>query len=281
MEKYNILEIINIGKDYLEKNNIESPRLVIEILLADMLNIQRIDLYSQYDKPIVQDEVSKLNEMMKRAANSEPIQHILGKVHFMNLELKINKNALIPRPETEELVSKVIERIDGKENVQNVLDIGTGSGCIALALADEYPEKNIYGVDISKEALFLAIENRDKLQSTAKFKLIDILIEQPKMKFDYIISNPPYIPKDEYMNLDENVRLFDPLGSLTDGSDGLTFYRSFAHLFKDILAPQGSFALEIGHNQKEALEEIFKEYYDVEFEKDMSGKNRFVFGKLK
>jgi release factor glutamine methyltransferase len=280
-KQYSVIDVINIGKDYLSKHNIESPRLVAEILLSNLLGVSRLDLYTQYDKPIMQEEVDKLNEMMKRAAQNEPVQHIVGKIDFMDISLCVSSSALIPRPETEELVSMVAEKINANLQFQNILDIGTGSGCIALALADKCTGRNVFGIDIDKKALALAIQNRDDLNSTAKFKLLDILVEKPKMQFDYIISNPPYISYKEYQGLDENVKGFEPQDALTDGADGLTFYRSFAQLFKEILVPDGEFALEIGYNQRDAIMEIFREDYDISIEKDISGNDRFVFGKFK
>jgi len=276
--KYSIIKAIELGTQYLERKNIESPRLLTEIFLTEILNCSRMNLYANFDKPISDNEIERLNLMMRKSANNEPYQYILGYTQFCNLKIDVQPGVLIPRPETEELVELVINRIRLNSNIQNILDIGTGSGCIALALSSAFPQKNIYGIDIEKDALNIAIKNRDRLGLNAKFKLLDILTEKPKMKFDCIISNPPYIPLTDYTNLDLNVKNFEPKSALTDGGDGLNFYRSFAELMPDILDNNGFFAFEIGDTQANEVKNIFSKQFNIDIIFDICGKERFVFG---
>lgn len=282
MEKtWRIIDVINWGNDYFCKHNIESPRLLIDLLVCDVLQIQRFELYLNYDKPLSKDELLILNSYVKRAAANEPFQYILGKTPFLDLTINVNSSVLIPRPETEELADSIIKRIQNQPEIIEILDIGTGSGCLAIALAKAFPEKNVYGIDVSLEAIKTAKDNNLINDSNAKFKFMNILKEVPQKIFDCIISNPPYIELNIYENLDKNVLNFEPRISLTDDSDGLTFYRRFSEIFPVILSPNGFFALEYGDNMQNAVSGLFESNFKLEIIKDFAGKERFVFGSLK
>jgi release factor glutamine methyltransferase len=282
MEKtWRIIDVINWGNDYFCKHNIESPRLLIDLLVCDVLQIQRFELYLNYDKTLSKDELLILNSYVKRAAANEPFQYILGKTPFLDLTINVNSSVLIPRPETEELADSIIKRIQNQPEIIEILDIGTGSGCLAIALAKAFPEKKVYGIDVSLDAIKTAKDNNLINYSNAKFKYMNILKEVPQKIFDCIISNPPYIELNLYENLDKNVLNFEPRISLTDDSDGLTFYRRFSEIFPVILSPNGFFALEYGDNMQYAISELFESNFKLEIIKDFAGKERFVFGSLK
>ncbi len=282
MEKiWRIIDVINWGTDYFCKHNIESPRLLIDLLICDVLQIQRFELYLSFDKPLSKDELTLLNSYVKRAAANEPFQYILGKTPFMDLEIKVNPSVLIPRPETEELADLVIKRLQDRPDIVDILDIGTGSGCLAISLSRSFPEKNVYGIDVSVDALKTAKGNAELNNTNAKFKLMDILTEIPLKKFDLIISNPPYITQQLYENLDKNVIVYEPKISLTDFSDGLTFYRRFAEIFPSILSENGLFAMEFGDDMQNAIIELFKNNFETTIHKDFADKERFIFGSLK
>jgi len=282
MEKiWRIIDLINWGNDYFCKHNIESPRLLIELLVCDVLQMERFELYLSFDKPLSKNELATLNSYVKRAAVNEPFQYIIGHTPFLNLNLQVNPSVLIPRPETEELADLVIKRLHERSDINDILDIGTGSGCLAISLSKEFPEKNIYGIDISIEALRTAKENAEYNYTNAKFKIMDILCDIPQKEFDLIISNPPYISKELYENLDMNVLNHEPKISLTDCSDGLTFYKRFADIFPKILSKKGVFALEFGDDMQSDISAFFEMDFDIEILQDFVGKDRFIFGSLK
>ncbi|MEI6090319.1 MAG: peptide chain release factor N(5)-glutamine methyltransferase [bacterium] len=282
MEKiWRIIDVINWGNDYFCKHNIESPRLLIELLICDVLQIERFELYLNFEKPFKAMELATLNAYVKRAAANEPFQYILGKTPFLDVTIAVNPSVLIPRPETEELASLILTRLQERTDIIDVLDIGTGSGCLAISLAKEFPEKNIYGIDVSIDALKTAKENNEINQTNAKFKIMNILNDIPQKKFDCIVSNPPYIAQNIYENLDKNVLDYEPKVSLTDCSDGLTFYKRFAEIFPNILSADGFFALEYGDNMQNDIAVLFEKNFELEIIKDFANKERFIFGSFK
>ena len=188
---WRIIDIINWSKDYLEKNNIDSPRLTIELMLTHVLEIERIKLYTDYDKPLSDKELSTIKSMIQQRIKRFPLQYILGQVEFLGRKFIVNQNVLIPRPETEELVDLVNRENDKLQNY-TILDIGTGSGCIALSLAKEFVNSTITALDNSTSALKVAKQNSIDLEvENVKFIYADILATEPKLKYDIIISNPP------------------------------------------------------------------------------------------
>jgi release factor glutamine methyltransferase len=274
-----VIDVINRGTDYLKKHNISSPRLNIELLLCNLLNIDRISIYTNFDKPLKEEELAILREGLLRLKNSEPIDYVTGRRIFMDLELEVNPSVLIPRPETEMLITKA-RKIIPKEKKIEILDIGTGSGCIALQLAKEYPEAKVYAIDVMQESLNTAKNNAKKNNiENVGFKKTDILNEVIDYKFDYIFSNPPYIPTQEYLSLEKNVLEYEPETALNGGVDGLKFYKRFADIFKTILKKDGAFFLEIGAGQKESISQIFSEKrFKLQFEKDFSDIYRICIG---
>ncbi|MFC2130335.1 peptide chain release factor N(5)-glutamine methyltransferase [Bacteroidota bacterium] len=281
-QQWTIIDIVNWTTDYFSNKGIESPRLNIELMLCSVLNISRVEVYTQYDKPLKDIELSVIRDMILKRADGMPLQYILGKTGFLGLDILLNDSVMIPRPETELLVQKVLDDIGDKREKLSILDIGTGSGCIALALAVRLPLAYILAVDSSYFALMTAKNNASNLAVTnINFNQCDILKEIPsKEKFDIVVSNPPYIPMNEYEKLDIGVKRYEPKNALTDGSDGLTFYKRIAQILPELLKPDGKFYFEIGYNQKESVMEIFQSHaYVLDFYDDYSGIPRILKGR--
>jgi release factor glutamine methyltransferase len=256
-DKWTLLKMVKWCTDFFQKKGIDSPRLTIELLLCKLLNIQRIDIYTNFEKPLLPEELRELKSMIKRRVSREPLQYILGKVNFCGLEIIVNEDVLIPRPETEFLVETI--KLQFKKEVSfDMLDIGTGSGCISIALAKHFRNANIASVDVSEKALSIASKNAEKAEvQNIKFNKFDVLSEHIDTKYDLIVSNPPYISKDEHSQLQPEITQYEPTYALTDGGDGLAFYKRYAEIFDDIIKPNGKMFLEIGYGQKKDIEDIF------------------------
>ncbi len=276
---WRIIDIINWSKDYLEKNNIDSPRLTIELMLTHVLEIERIKLYTDYDKPLSDSELSTIKSMIQQRIKRFPLQYILGQVEFMGRKFIVNQNVLIPRPETEEIVARIIKENDNKSDFK-ILDIGTGSGCIAISLAKEFNHSTITAIDNSTSALKVAKQNSIDLEvENVKFVYADILTTEPKLKYDIIVSNPPYVSTSEMDEIEPELS-FEPNSALTDSSDGLEFYRRFVTIFKNILSIEGVFYLELNSFLAEEIQELFSKEYRVELINDLFDKPRILKGRL-
>ena len=271
------------GEDYFKNHNIESPRLTMELILCEVLNYRRIDLYLNFDRPLKLPELDKLHNYILLAGKQVPLQYIFGKTQFLGLCLLIDKRALIPRPETEILAKIAIDYIV-KSDFQNlnILDIGTGSGCIAVAIAYYLKEKqiryNIDAIDISADTLDLAKENAKKYNlDNIEFQLLDILKEDISLqKYNCIVSNPPYIPLNNYQKLDTKILKYEPQPALTDFADGLTFYKKFRELIPT-MQDGAMMILEIeGDNTQDLLNIFQKQNCNIEIIKDFAGIDRIL-----
>jgi release factor glutamine methyltransferase len=256
-----VLEAIQKSADFLTKKGIESARLHAELLLAHQLKLPRMKLYLNFDRVLTAPETDGLRELIKRRAAREPLQHITGSTHFCGHEIAVNRHALIPRPETE-----LLAEFGGKflatcpASPVTVLDFGTGTGCIAIALAANCPNAKITALDISADALALARQNAEtnKVSERIEFSCGDgFAAFNAKTPFDLIISNPPYIATAEIATLEPEVKDFDPIGALDGGADGLDFYRRFAAEAKPFLKPEGKLMVEFGDGQAEDIKKIF------------------------
>jgi release factor glutamine methyltransferase len=279
-----VLEAINLSSEYLMKKGIESPRFNAEMLLAHVLNSKRLNLYLAFDKPLREEELSEYRELLKRRSRFEPLQYILGSVEFFGLKFKVNSSVLIPRPETEILIESIIE-FNGN-NPAEILDIGTGSGNIAVSLAKNLPQLNITAIDISEDAINLACENI-KLNEVRNVRLIQYDILNPDMelfkgKFDIIVSNPPYVSSEEFPNLAPELKVYEPKDALTDFSDGLKFYREISHSAKILLKPEGKIFFEMGKGLHENVKEILEKngFKKIQIKKDLQNIERVIFGEL-
>ena len=268
-----VLDVIQATTPFFQKNGVESPRLNIEHLLAHVLGKKRMELYMEFDRPLGDQELEPLRALVKRRASGEPLQHLLGTAEFHGRTFFCDKRALVPRPETEQLCEIVLA--GGK--AQRVLDVGTGSGVIALTLAAEWPDALVEAVDISDAALALARENaaRLSLAERVRFSRSDLLAEVSG-EFDLIVANLPYIDTAEIAQLAREVR-HDPLAALDGGACGLELFQRFIPQAARHL--RGRLALEIGHDQTGALTELLAahNFQDIRPQTDYQGRNRFLF----
>jgi release factor glutamine methyltransferase len=270
-----VLEGIQKSTEFLAKKEVESPRLQAELLLAHVLKMPRMKLYLNFERALTEPETSTFRELVKRRARREPLQHIIGSTSFCGFEIAVNRHVLVPRPETELLADAgwtFLSTLNSQSST--ALDFGTGSGCIAIALAAKSPTAKITALDISADALNLAQQNASKNNVAERIEFIpgdgfQALLgraapraplsasNDTAFSFDLIISNPPYIPTAEIATLDPEVRDYDPRGALDGGTDGLDFYRRLATEALPFLKPGGKIMLEFGDGQGEAVRNIF------------------------
>ena len=253
IKAWRIIDIIKWGEDYFKTRGFENPKQEIEWLLCDLLGLKRIDLYVKFEEKINDYKLNKLKGWIKRRLNREPLQYITGETEFYGLKFKTTPQALIPRPETERLVDITLDCIANNSEAK-ILEIGTGTGCVSIAISNRRPKVNIVSLDISKEALELAKINAELNNcKNIKFLQMDFLMDFPEEKFDIIISNPPYIPEKEIKDIMPEVKNYEPRIALTDNEDGLTFYHRIAKKAKNLIATKGLIVLEVGlgdHPQK-------------------------------
>ena len=278
---WKIIQLIEWTSNYFNKHGIESYRLKTELLLSHLLNCTRLNLYRDFDKPLTDSELSQFKMLIKRVLNHEPLQMIIGKVSFVNIEVFVDSSSIVPRPETEFLTAMIIAELKNGKNLK-ILDIGTGSGCIALSIAKAFPNAEITAVDISASAIRLAEKNM--LHNDIKnvtFYNCDVSDDCIEGQYDIIVSNPPYIEFEEYEKLEKEVKNWEPANALTDNGDGLSFYRRFAEVFPRLLSKHGKFYLEIGWGQSEAIKEIFSKHtFTINITTDANDIPRYVRGKI-
>ena len=260
-----VLEAIQRSTEFLAKKGVDSPRLQTELLLAHLLQRPRMQLYLNFARELTPPEVEGFRELVKRRGQREPLQHILGSTSFCGLEIAVNRHVLVPRPETELLAERgwtFLNQLSAPNSQPlTALDFGTGSGCLAIALASKCPTAQIHAIDVSPEALALARENaaRHGLADRIQFRHGDGLAAVPAgMRFDLMISNPPYIPSAEIATLQPEVRDYDPRGALDGGPEGLDYYRRLAAESAPYLKSGGRLMLEFGDGQVERVREILQ-----------------------
>jgi release factor glutamine methyltransferase len=267
-----VLESIQKSTEFLAKRDLESPRLQAELLLAHVLKMPRMKLYLNFERALTEHETDALRQFVKRRGLREPLQHIIGSTSFCGFEIAVDRRALVPRPETELLAELGWTFLSSLSAGQAALDVGTGTGCIAIALSAKCADARITAVDASADALALANENArtNNVASRIDFLHGDSFKTLPAgARFNLIISNPPYIPTAELETLQPEVRDFDPRTALDGGTDGLDFYRMFATQAGPHLKPHGKIMLELGDGQAEAVRKLFEnENWIVEAVKD-------------
>ncbi|MCB0751592.1 MAG: peptide chain release factor N(5)-glutamine methyltransferase [Ignavibacteriae bacterium] len=278
-----ILNAVELSTDYLNSKGVESPRLNAEILLANILDCKRMDLYLKFDQPLTKDETTKYRESISRRGKREPLQYIIGKVEFYGLDFLVNPNVLIPRQETEILIDTVLSQVD-KEIKLGILDIGTGSGNITISLLKHLPNSIFTSLDKSEEAIKTAKNNAilNGLENNIDFIIKDFNNYElnGNEKFDVIVSNPPYIKLQEYSTLDKELLNYEPKDALTDNNDGFSFYKLISEKADSILNEKGKIFFEVGINQAEKVREIMVQnnFSNIKFAKDYLGINRVVYG---
>jgi release factor glutamine methyltransferase len=275
-----VLEGLQSTTGYFKKRSIESPRLNAEYLFAHALGCKRIDLYLQFERALDEAELAPLRAFVRRRGQGEPLQHLLGTVEFCGHIFACDKRALVPRPETEQLVELIIS--DFRFQIANLrmLDVGTGSGVIALSLAAKFPEAKVLATDISEDALALARENAERLGINRVRFMGGDLLQDIEGTFELIIANLPYIAIAERPTLSREV-LHDPDLALFAGKQGDGLIRTLIATAPARLAPNGLLALEIGINQADTLAALLsaKNYHDITMKNDYSGVTRFLFAR--
>lgn len=277
------LDIFNKSVEYLKKNGVPSALVDTEYIFSEVLKVSRNTLKYSMSREIKEEDKNKIREMlMLRAKNRKPLQYILGEWEFYGLPFKVRENILIPRPDTEILVEQCIQLMREIEE-PNILDIGSGSGAISIAIANELKSSSVTGVDINEDAIKLANENKvlNKVENVnfMKSDLFEKLDED--FKYDLIVSNPPYITKDEYETLMPEVKNFEPKNALTDLGDGLYFYREISKKAEAYLKDTGYLAFEIGYKQAKDVSKILEDnnFAILSVVKDYGGNDRVVLAK--
>jgi release factor glutamine methyltransferase len=274
-----VLEVLQATTAFFKKHDIENPRLNAEHLLAHVLGRKRIELYLDFERKLTETELTPLRDLVKRRSEGEPLQHLLGTVEFCGHVFLCDKRAMVPRPETEELVEFLKSEIQDPKS--EIVDVGTGSGVIALSLAAEFPEMRVLAVDVSDDALALAQENAARLTLSTRVQFLKSrLLENIEGAFDLIVANLPYISTQDRPTLSREV-LHDPEIALFAGARGDELVRELIDQAPSRLRPGGMMALEIGLGQSEALLSVLteKNYRDICSKNDYNGVTRFLFAR--
>ncbi len=282
MNQPTLLEILNKTSDFFKSKGIENYRLDAQLILGHVLNLSRMDLYLNFDRPLTQEEISISREAVKRRSSREPLQHILGKTPFRNIELKVDKRCLVPRRETELIVDHVIESSKKiPKDVIRVIDVGTGTGAIGLSVALELEKANVVMSDVSKDALALATENlkSQELKNIPEILESNLLSEfLQKEPFDIVVSNPPYIPKSDINKLEPEVKNWDPEIALVGGEKGWEIPEKLISQAYECLCSPGFFIMEMGYNQGPHFRQFCEDqgWKKVQILQDYSQLDRFL-----
>ncbi|MBP1654303.1 MAG: hemK [Bacteroidetes bacterium] len=280
-QQWTVLSLLQWGSDYLKEKGFDEPRLTVDLLLAHVLSLPRLNLYLQFDRPLTADELSRFKALFKRRLSREPLQYIIGETDFMGLRVRVTPDVLVPRPETELLAERAIEELKRRApGSQVVLEIGTGSGNLAMAIARFVPTARIVSIDVSAPALAVARENlRTHGIETVDLEVVDVFSDWPEdRRFDLIVSNPPYISLTEFAELQPEVRDFEPRLATTDESDGLRVIRRIVDLAGTALLPGGSLLLEVAYDQSRDVTRLLEQrgLKDVRWYDDHAGIPRVV-----
>ncbi len=288
MTDWTIQKLLNWITEHFTENAIDSPRLSAEILLSYVLELTRIELYTQFDKPVTKPKLDQLHALVKRAAQKEPVAYLTGTTEFYSLQLKVNKHCLIPRPETELLVDRAVEFLRTRSGRQLVCDLCTGSACIAVAIAANVPAARIIATDICDSALMVAEQNIEKHQLKDRIKLLQgdlfepIIPQLDTEKFDLVVTNPPYVSIGEFQQLDKNIKDYEPASALLAGDDGLDICRRIIARANQFLKSDGALFMEIGCVQGPAVKQLLentKSFNHISMEKDYQDNDRVVIAK--
>lgn len=287
---WTIRSLMKFAIDHLQRRGIDEARLNVELLLSHALQCQRIELYTNFDKPLSAEELKAFRSLYERRLNREPVQYIVGGASFMGMQFKVDSRVLIPRPETETLVEQAMLVCQKASPGQpfSIMEVGTGSGNIAIALAKFVKGAKLWTIDVSEEALALARENAeyhgvsDKIvfERMDAFEPVDQLLLR---RFDLLVSNPPYVSAGEWEELQQEVRRFEPRVAVSDWKDGLEFYRRLVELAPYLLRDQGTMVVEVGYGQAETVARMLSDsrYVEVEIVPDLQRIPRVVKGKAR
>jgi release factor glutamine methyltransferase len=294
-----VLEVIQRSTDFLARKGVDSPRLQAELLLAQLLGLPRMQLYLNFERNLTEPELEKSREWIKRRSQREPLQQIIGSTSFCGLEIAVNRHVLVPRPETELLAEHAWQFLSQPTTINSparqseaaaaqpstILDFGTGSGCLVIALAVKCPRAQFYALDISAEALEMARANAARHQVADRIQFVQsdgLSALDPRLRFDLIVANPPYIPTSEIQSLQPEVRDYEPRHALDGGADGLDFYRRLAVETRPFLRSGARIMVEFGDGQAPALQTLFEaQNWIVEsVAEDYTRRSRILLAKL-
>jgi release factor glutamine methyltransferase len=270
----NLQDILDEAISSFAAINIENPKLNAELIFSHILQLKRTELYLDLNREISESQQIKIEDIVSRRLKHEPLQYIFGETEFYGLKFLVNKNVLIPRPETELLVEKIFQN---EPNTNSFLDIGTGSGCIAITLNYLFPEAEVTAIDISKQALEIAKQNAVLNKVKVNFRKSD-LFENVNSKFDIIVSNPPYIPRIEYNDLPDEIQHYEPENALLAKEEGLYFYKIILNQAKEYLTKKGKIYFEIGYGQADRITNLAlgNGFSKVEIFQDLNGFDRIM-----
>ena len=276
------INLLSKSIQYLKKYNVENARLDAEYIFAYVLGVKRISLMLNFDEEISEENKNLIRQyIVRRGKYREPLQYIVKEWEFYGYPIKVDGRVLIPRQDTEILVEQCIFLMKEKENPK-ILDIGTGSGAISIALAKELPESEVLGLDVSDDALKMAVENRELNNvSNLKFLKSDVFQHVREKNYDLIVSNPPYIPVEEYNELMPEVKEYEPRMALTDGGDGYYFYKKISEESVNYLKNGGYLAFEVGYNQGETVSQLMEKngFQIIGRVADYGGIERVIIGR--
>lgn len=278
-QRWTILEVLDWTRGHFESKDLESPRLDAEVLLAHVLSLPRVMLYAQFDQPMQGEELVRMRALVAKRAAGTPVAHLIGTREFWSLELRVGPQVLIPRPETERLVEVAHRRAPA---AKRVVDVGTGSGAVALALASELKEAEVWALEVSEAALDVARDNVERLDMASRVHVLksDLLEGLPAVvpPVELVVANLPYIPSDEIKGLPVEVRDHDPRVALDGGPDGLALIRALIEQGTSVLTPGGVMVLESGSEQTTAIARLYEAagFSRVEVEADLSGLERIT-----
>lgn len=286
-EAWTVRRILEWTAGFFTRKGLDAPRLSAELLLAHVLGAPRIKLYTEYDRPLSEDELSRMRALVQRAAEEEPIAYLTGRAHFFNLEFEVTRDVLIPRPDTETLVENVLQTVRHQPGLEapRVIDLCTGSGCVAAAVAQHLKSAMIVATDISPAAVTVARRNVERLGLGER-----VLVEQGDLfaplagmvdvrPFHLVLANPPYIRSDAIPKLDRNVREYEPTQALDGGPDGLDLHRRILREAPDRLVAGGRVFLEIAFDQGNLARDVaagHEAFDEVRILKDFGGRDRVL-----
>ena len=279
-ESWTLLRLLDWTTEFFAEKGIANPRLDAQLLLAHLLQLDRVGLYLNFDRPLSGEELDRIRPLVKRRGQREPLQYLLGRCEFWSLEFEVNPAVLVPRADTEVLVEEVLARA-GEQGC--LLDVGTGSGAIVVSLATELPQWRLVGFDISPAALTVAARNALRHGVAERVRMLQgDLVRLPDEHYDLVVSNPPYVAADEWDGLMPEVRCYEPRAALLAEEHGLACYRHLAAQVKTRLKPGGWLLVEIGHRQGEAVRQLFIDAGLTEtfIRNDYSDQPRVVGGRL-
>ena len=288
MQNWTIQKLLSWITDYLAERNVDLPRLSAELLLCHILELKRIELYTHFNRIVQKEQLDRLHELVKRCAAQEPVAYLVGRTEFYSLPIKVSKDCLIPRPETELLVARGIEFLRGRQGAQYVCDLCTGSGCVAIAIPKNHPQTKIIATDICDSALNVAAENVAAHQLNDRVRLLcgdlfsPVIEGLDETRFDSVVCNPPYVSSAEYEQLGSKVRDFEPKKALFAGQDGLNVYRRIADGVAEHLKDDGALIMEIGYAQGKAVKELLEDtgiFSEIKIEKDFNNNDRIITAK--